>query len=154
MIDISILNEQNFLDIDKKLEQSLFDLIELVLKKENIDKDAEVSVMFVDDLKIHELNKIHRHIDKSTDVLSFPQYESLKDKDNLDDYLILGDIVISTETATRQAKEYNHSLLREIGFLVVHSMFHLLGYDHDTDANTKIMRQKEELVLNDYNLTR
>ncbi len=154
MIEISIINNQSFLDIDDKLEKVLEDLVELSLKEENLECEGEVSIMFVDDEEIHQLNKTHRGFDKSTDVLSFPQYESIKDDDFIDPYVILGDVVISTETAKRQSDEYNHSLVREIGFLVVHSMFHLMGYDHDTDENTKEMRLKEETVLKSYNLTR
>ena len=154
MIDISIINHQNHLEIDEKTENILTDLVELSLEEEGLDCDGEVSILFVDDKEIHELNKTYRGIDKSTDVLSFPQYDSLKDEEISDPYVILGDVVISTETAKKQSEEYNHSLEREIGFLVVHSMFHLMGYDHDTEENTKMMRVKEEAVLKAYNLTR
>lgn len=153
-MDISILNHQEVLPIDDDLEKVLMDLINLTLDEEDLNYDGEVSVMFVDDEAIHELNKNHRDKDSPTDVLSFPQYESIKDDEEIDPYIILGDIVISTETAIRQAESFGHSLLREIGFLVVHSMFHLFGYDHDTDEHTKEMRQKEEKVLQSYNLTR
>lgn len=153
-MDISILNHQEVLPIDDELETVLMDLINLTLDEEDLNYDGEVSVMFVDDEAIHELNKNHRDKDSPTDVLSFPQYESIKDDEEIDPYIILGDIVISTETAIRQAESFGHSLLREIGFLVVHSMFHLFGYDHDTDEHTKEMRQKEEKVLQSYNLTR
>lgn len=154
MIDVSILNHQTFMDLDETLETILIDLVELSLKEEDLVCEGEVSIMFVDDKKIHELNKTHRNIDKATDVLSFPQYEALKDKRCTDPYIILGDIVISTETAKRQSIDYDHSLIREIGFLVVHSMFHLLGYDHDNEKNTEVMRNKEKSVLSKYNLTR
>lgn len=154
MIDVSILNHQEYLEITEELENVLEDLVKLSLEEENIECEGEVSIMFVDDEEIHQLNKTHRGIDKPTDVLSFPQYDSLKDEDICEPYVIIGDVVISTETAKRQSIEYNHSLVREIGFLVVHSMFHLFGYDHDTDDNTKIMRTKEEAVLKAYNLTR
>jgi len=153
-MDIAILNHQEVLDIDDKLNQVLEDLIELALKEEDLDYEGEVSIVFVDDEEIHVLNKTHRDKDASTDVLSFPQYEALKDEQIIDPYVILGDVVISTETAIKQADSYGHSLMREIGFLVVHSMFHLFGYDHDTEEHTKEMRTKEESVLNAYNLTR
>ena len=145
MIDISIINHQNHLEIDEKTENILTDLVELSLEEEGLDCDGEVSILFVDDKEIHELNKTYRGIDKSTDVLSFPQYDSLKDEEISDPYVILGDVVISTETAKKQSEEYNHSLEREIGFLVVHSMFHLMGYDHDTEENTK----NKETATND-----
>jgi len=153
-MDISVLNHQEVLNIDDKLNQILEDLIEMTLKEEDLDYEGEVSIMFVDDEEIHELNKTHRDKDSSTDVLSFPQYESLKDEEIIEPYIIFGDVVISTETAIRQAESYGHSLMREIGFLVVHSMFHLFGYDHDTEEHTKEMRAKEESVLSAYNLTR
>lgn len=153
-MDISIMNHQEVLDIDEHLEILLKDLITKALDEEDLNYEGEVSVMFVDDEEIHSLNALHRNKDMPTDVLSFPQYESIKDDEEIDPYIILGDIVISTETAMKQAEEFGHSLLREIGFLVVHSMFHLFGYDHDTVENTQVMREKEEKVLTSYNLTR
>ncbi len=153
-MDISILNHQSVLDIDENLEKVLEDLIQKAIVEEDLDYEGEVSIMFVDDEEIHKLNKMHRDKDMPTDVLSFPQYPSLKDDEEVDPYIILGDVVISTETAMRQAESFGHSLMREIGFLVVHSMFHLFGYDHDTEEHTKEMREKEEQVLSSYNLTR
>lgn len=153
-MDISILNEQDVLEISDELMIILEDLVSLSLKEEDLDYEGEVSIMFVDDKHIHELNKRHRDKDSATDVLSFPQYEALKDEEVIEPYIILGDIVISTETAMRQAEAFGHSLNREIGFLVVHSMFHLFGYDHMTDQEQKEMRAKEEKVLTQYNLTR
>lgn len=153
-MDISILNHQSVLDIDENLEKVLEDLIQKAIVEEDLDYEGEVSIMFVDDEEIHKLNKMHRDKDMPTDVLSFPQYPSLKDDEEIDPYIILGDVVISTETAMRQAESFGHSLMREIGFLVVHSMFHLFGYDHDTEEHTKEMREKEEQVLSSYNLTR
>jgi len=153
-MDISILNHQSVLDIDENLEKVLEDLIQKAIVEEDLDYEGEVSIMFVDDEEIHKLNKMHRDKDMPTDVLSFPQYPSLKDDDEVDPYIILGEVVISTETAMRQAESFGHSLMREIGFLVVHSMFHLFGYDHDTEEHTKEMREKEEQVLSSYNLTR
>lgn len=153
-MDISIINEQSVLDIDEKIETMMEDLVNLCLASEAFEFDGEVSIMFVDDKQIHELNKLHRDKDSATDVLSFPQYDDLKSLAINEPYVILGDVVISTETAMRQAEEYNHPLEREIGFLLVHSMFHLFGYDHDTEERTKEMRLKEEQVLTQYNLTR
>ncbi|MBN2794165.1 MAG: rRNA maturation RNase YbeY [Clostridia bacterium] len=153
-MEISIINEQSALEIDEKIETMIEDLVQLCLESESIEMDGEVSIMFVDDKEIHALNKVHRNKDSSTDVLSFPQYDDLKSLAINDPYVILGDVVISTETAMRQAEEYNHPLEREIGFLLVHSMFHLFGYDHDTEEHTKEMRLKEEQVLTQYNLTR
>lgn len=153
-MDIEILNHQEVLNIDEDLRTMLEDLLALSLKEEGYDFEGEVSIMFVNNEEIHELNKKHRDKDSSTDVLSFPQYDDLKNTQIIEPYVILGDVVISTETAIEQAKSYGHSLNREIGFLTVHSLFHLMGYDHDTEVHTKEMRTKEEAVLNQYNLTR
>ena len=133
-----------------KVDNSLLELIEKVINEalefENFEKDYEISLLFVDNLQIHELNKQFRNVDKPTDVLSFP----LLDEGGLQIELeekALGDIVISLEKALEQSEEYNHSFEREVAFLVCHSMFHLMGYDHDTEENTLQMRKKEEGVL-------
>ena len=111
---------------------------------------------FVDDEQIKELNKKHRDIDKSTDVLSFPLGEDGKyDVNPETGAKILGDIVISMETAVRQAEEYGHPLQREVAFLTVHSMLHLLGYDHVNGGLEAVhMREKEEAVLTQLGLKR
>lgn len=127
-----------------------------VLAYEKFTEDAEVSVSFVDNAEIRELNKQFRNIDKSTDVLSFPLGEDgLYDLNNETNAYMLGDIVISLETAQKQALVYGHSLEREIGFLTVHSMLHLLGYDHETSKLESIkMREKEEAVLDKLGISR
>ena len=127
-----------------------------VLTYENFPSNAEVSVSFVNDKQIHELNLKYRNMDKPTDVLSFPLGDGKNyDKNPETGDCLLGDIVISLETAERQALIYNHSLEREIGFLTVHSMFHLLGYDHETsNMAALIMREKEEAVLSELGISR
>ncbi len=127
-----------------------------VLEEENFPGRAEISVTFTDDERIRELNKQHRHIDKSTDVLSFPLGEGGEyDENPATGAKMLGDIVISVPHAVAQAKEYGHSLQREIGFLTVHSMLHLLGYDHvDGGLEEVRMREKEEKVLSEIGLKR
>ena len=127
-----------------------------VLTYENFQSNAEVSVSFVNDKQIHELNLKYRNMDKPTDVLSFPLGDGKNyDKNPETGDCLLGDIVISLETAERQALIYNHSLEREIGFLTVHSMFHLLGYDHETsNMAALIMREKEEAVLSELGISR
>ena len=127
-----------------------------VLKIENFKEDAEVSVSFVDNSEIRQLNKDFRNIDKSTDVLSFPLGENGQyDYNNETNAYLLGDIVISLETAEKQANIYGHSLEREIGFLTVHSMLHLLGYDHETSKlDARKMREKEESVLEKLGVSR
>ena len=154
MIELCILNEQNLLDVDEALETLLESIMILCIRDENLDFEGEVSLLFCDDETIKALNQTHRNLDKKTDVLSFPQYEDLKLAIKNEPYINLGDVVISTETALDQAKEYNHSVEREIGFLFVHSMFHLMGYDHDTEEKRQIMRQKEESVLKHIDLER
>ena len=127
-----------------------------VLLYEDFKEPAEVSVTFVDDERIHSLNKEYRDVDSSTDVLSFPLGENgVYDKNNDTGALLLGDIVISIPTAVRQAKTYGHSFQREIGFLTVHSMLHLLGYDHVNGGMEEVrMREKEERVLTELGLKR
>lgn len=143
-MEVSIDNRQNKVVCGEELEKLILDAIEMSLKKEGIDDHVEVSVSFVDNHEIQQLNKEYRNIDKPTDVLSFPLHENLE---NITPPICLGDIVISLEKAVEQSEEYNHSYNREVAFLTVHSMFHLMGYDHDTEENTKQMRHKEEEVL-------
>ena len=110
------------------------------LREEGFKGNAEVSVIFVDDKEIRRLNKEHREIDASTDVLSFPMGEDGVYDINPDTGAkVLGDIVISLEKAAQQAKDFGHSLEREVCYLTVHSMLHLLGYDHDTEETQSEM---------------
>ena len=120
---------------------------EQALIAEGVDpKRAEISVSFVDGTRIRELNKAYRNVDKVTDVLSFPQYESVADMGNVGE-LCLGDVVICTDRAVEQAEEFGHSIDRELVYLFVHSIFHLLGYDHMEDDEKKVMREKEESIM-------
>ena len=127
-----------------------------VLKIENFEGSAEISVRFVNNDEIHSLNKEFRNVDRSTDVLSFPLGENGEyDINNDTGAKMLGDIVISMETAFAQSKEYGHSFEREIAFLTVHSMLHLLGYDHvNGGLEAMRMREKEEIVLAQIGLPR
>lgn len=127
-----------------------------VLVNEGFEGSVEVSVRFVDDDEIHRLNLQYRNIDKSTDVLSFPLGENDEYDINHDTGAkILGDIVISLEHAVVQANNYGHPLQREIGFLTVHSMLHLLGYDHEAGGIEQVrMREKEEAILTQLGLKR
>ena len=127
-----------------------------VLQCEGFEGPAEVSVTFTDDARIRSLNREYRNIDKSTDVLSFPLGENGNYDLNLDTGAkLLGDIVISMDHARAQAEEYGHTLEREIGFLTVHSMLHLLGYDHVNGGLEEVrMREKEETVLTKLGLQR
>lgn len=114
------------------------------LEFENFSKNVEISVTIVDDEEIRELNNKFRKIDKKTDVLSFPLIDDFSNLPE-DETIFLGDIVISIDTAIEQSIEYNHSLQRELTFLTIHSVLHLLGYDHmnDEDEKDMITRQKE-----------
>lgn len=132
------------------------DLVKKVLKKamkiEHL-KNTSFNLILVDDSYIHELNKTYRKIDRVTDVITFV----LEDDDKCllpKGKRVLGDIYISIDTAERQAKEYGHGLDRELCFLAVHGVYHLLGYDHMNEKDEKIMFQKQEEVLKEYGLER
>lgn len=137
-------NRQDKIIVTKEIESMIIEVIKQSIKEENIVDNCEVSVSFVDNIEIRNLNKEYRGIDKETDVLSFPLIEDISLQTG---YILLGDIVVSLEKAKEQAMEYGHSFEREVAFLVSHSMFHLFGYDHIDEENTKLMREKEETVL-------
>lgn len=121
---------------------------ETILNKvfKDIVESKSMQVIFVDNAQIHEINKTYRNVDKPTDVISFPN-------DDLEDDSI-GDIFISIDQAKLQAKDYGHSIEREIGFLAVHGYLHLIGYDHDTVENEAKMFELQETILNKANLKR
>jgi len=126
-----------------------------VLTLEKFEGSAEVSVSFLDNAQIRQLNNEFRHIDAATDVLSFPLgQDGVYDVNPETGAKMLGDIVISLERADEQAHTFGHGLRREIGFLTVHSMFHLLGYDHEEGLEAVRMREKEEEVLTSLGLVR
>lgn len=153
---VIIDNQQNVMKIPTGVRMLVRRCCKAVLANEGFNESAEISVTFVDDEMIHELNKKHRNIDKSTDVLSFPMGENGEFDTNLDTGAkILGDIIISIEHAFDQAEKYGHTLQREIGFLTVHSLLHLLGYDHENGGLEAVkMREKEEAVLTRIGLKR
>ncbi|MCR5134868.1 MAG: rRNA maturation RNase YbeY [Clostridiales bacterium] len=127
---------------------------ELVLQNEGLDPAfCEISVSFVDDDTIREINRKTRGVDSVTDVLSFPQFDDLADIDQKRPYL-LGDVVLCTAQAERQAEEYGHSADRELVYLFVHSMCHLVGYDHMTEEEKTDMRAAEETVMTKLDLMR
>lgn len=154
------LNESNTRLIERTVEACVF--------HEECPYKVEVSITLVNNEEIKLLNKEYRDIDQETDVLSFPliDFESpglfddldeneLSDLFNLDtNELMLGDIVVSIEKAKAQAQEYGHSMERELGFLIVHSMLHLFGYDHMDDAQEKEMFEIQEFILNKVGLNR
>ena len=155
-IKVIISNEQKTVKIPTGVRLLVRRCCNAVLTFEDFNEPAEISVTFVDDERIHELNREYRNVDRSTDVLSFPLGENgVYDKNPENGACLLGDIVISVETAVRQAETYGHSLQREIGFLTVHSMLHLLGYDHVNGGIEEVrMREKEEHVLSELGLKR
>jgi len=158
--EIFFENTQDKLEAGDVLQELVQKVAESVLEYEKFEKRAEISVLFVDNEQIREINNDFRQIDSATDVLSFPMLDFAGNKviDNVgDSYLgvvVLGDIVISLEKAAAQAEEYGHSYEREVGFLVCHSMLHLLGYDHESEEERAVMREKEEAVLEKISLIR
>ena len=141
-------------------------VIDMAVDMEEFPFESEVDITLTDDAAIQEINKEFRQLDKSTDVLSFPLIEyknagDFSDLENQDDIFnpesgeaMLGDIVISVEHVLKQAEEYGHSIKREYAFLIAHSMLHLMGYDHMTPSEAKVMEEKQENILNALNITR
>ena len=147
-IRVIISNSQKEVKIPTGLRMLVRRCCNAVLRMENFQGAAEVSVTFANNEQIHELNKMHRNVDAPTDVLSFPMGEDGKyDIDPATNAKILGDIVISVEKAVEQAERFGHTLQREVGYLTAHSMLHLLGYDHEEPLEKVHMREKEELVM-------
>ena len=153
--------------LDAWWEEFIGQVISFCLRYENCPYKVDVSLLFANDLLIKEINKDYRGINEVTDVISFPSisfdrpsnFKLLEVNSELNfnpdtGKLLLGDIVISFERAQSQAQEYGHSLKREIAFLVTHSMFHLMGYKHDTDSERKIMEDKQEDILNQLGIYR
>lgn len=165
---ILISNRQEKVEVVDGFNNIIMNVIEHTLKEEQVSIECEVSVIFIDNEEIKEINKEHRNIDKVTDVLSFPMLDYPKGKVFKEVYLnyefsqaelfegklILGDIALSLERAQEQSSEYGHSFLREAAYLTVHSVLHLLGYDHMVEEDKERMRKREEEILNSFNLTR
>ena len=153
-ITVFIRNEQKKLPVTPALRRLIRSAVSAALTSEGFPNDAEVSVTLTDDEGIRELNREYRRIDRPTDVLSFPQYE----KDELSAIVgpaALGDVVISLERAEKQAAEYGHGIERETAFLTVHSILHLLGYDHESAPEDEAdMFARQEAILTKMGLTR
>lgn len=162
MIQFIIENEQDKLDFTEELENIMQQAVAATLDVlECGDTDCEVSILITDNEGIRGLNREYREIDSATDVLSFPIIEfdndgvMIEESGDYDgDYLLLGDIVISLERALSQAEEYGHSLMREVGFLTVHSTLHLMGFDHMEEPYATMMRDREKQILNKMGLKR
>ena len=151
---ISMENAQDKIILGEYLEKRLQDGLNAVAKLHDLDDMTEVDITIVDDEEIHQLNRDYRNVDRPTDVLSFALDEDDEDEPELleGQLHLLGDIIISAETATRQAEEFGHGLEREIVYLAVHGLLHLLGYDHMVEEDKVIMRAKEEEALRAINL--
>lgn len=165
---IYIDNRQEKIKVENDMKEKIEEIINYALKEEEVVCDTEVSVIFVDNDSIREINKNERNIDKATDVLSFPMLDynegkvykevyksySFSQEDLDGGELVLGDIVLSLERAKEQSEEYGHSFIREVCYLTIHSVLHLLGYDHIRETDKKRMRKREEEILESFNITR
>lgn len=144
-------------------EDFLRQCITKALELENVTMPCEINVLITDDSGIHQINLEQRQVDAPTDVLSFPMFDLTAGQPPVDEKFLdpatqripLGDMVLSLERASAQAEEYGHSLQRELGYLAVHSVLHLLGYDHmDEGAQKRQMRQREEAIMNELGVPR
>ena len=159
---VLIDNRQDGITVDDNLEAFVDRVVNEVLSFEEVEEDYEISLSFVNNEEIRSLNKAYRNIDSPTDVLSFPMLEFEEedfepaegDEEFIDEELALGDIVISMEKAKEQSIEYGHSFERELAFLLVHGMLHLLGYDHEEEASEKKMIDSQEKILERLNILR
>ncbi|MCP8616898.1 rRNA maturation RNase YbeY [Salirhabdus salicampi] len=151
----------DFQDETNEVTKDHKELIEKLLvfagSKEGVKEDGEVSITFVSDQQIQEINREYRHKDQPTDVISFAmQEEGDGEMPIYDDKqpILLGDIIISIERAKEQASDYGHTLERELGFLALHGFLHLLGYDHMSEEEEQEMFQKQEAILQEFGLKR
>ena len=146
---VTLENNQEKVSIPEALEADLTKAMNVVAELEALSPQTEVDITLVDDAAIHELNRTYRGIDRPPDVLSFALDEGEEEPEVDDDEIehLLGDVIISAPTAVRQGEEYGHGLEREMTYLAVHGMLHLLGYDHMEEKDKLIMRKREEEVL-------
>ena len=142
-----IINEKEEILELKKIEE----FIKFVIEKESL-QNCSFSIIITDNTFIHKLNKEYRNVERPTDVISFALEDN---KDFISgDIRLLGDIYISIDKAKEQAIEYGHSLLRELSFLSIHGLLHLLGYDHMKKEDEEVMFKKQEDLLNEFGITR
>ena len=156
-MDTMIINQQDKVKYSTGLQKTINNVANAIAKMRNLPLKSELSILLVDNNYIKDLNLIYRNQNSATDVLSFAMNELAEDEPDFDfsnELNVLGDIVISMEKAQAQSEEYGHSMEREIGFLVAHGMLHLLGFDHDTEAEEKAMHDLEEKILQSINLER
>ena len=152
------LTEINFLDVDetREYDKIVGQVIRKCFEEENLlKKNLYVNIVLTTAENIKKINKEHRGVDKETDVLSFPMFEANEIENiNSENEDVLGDIVISLEQIKKQAEEYGHTLERELAYMLVHSFYHLMGYDHMVEEDKTKMRQKEETILEKLNIKR
>lgn len=162
---IFIDNRQNKIEVTDEFKTIVKKVIQHALIVEKVEMPCEVSVIFIDNDTIRTINRENRNIDRITDVLSFPMLDypdgkvfkqtylnyEFKESDMDNGNLVLGDIALSLEKAKEQSIEFNHSFLRETCYLTVHSVLHLLGYDHMKEDEKKVMREREEKILKEFN---
>ena len=166
-MNVYLEDEYNFFEKHEDLCEEIQKVIAKCLEVEKVPYESEISLTVVDKEEIRSINHEYRDIDRATDVLSFPQIDpesnGIIDWEKLDEtevmnydtnHIMLGDIVLCYEVADEQAKSYGHSLKREVCFLVAHSMFHLLGYDHMNEEDEKVMIAKQNEVLSDLGINR
>ena len=156
MYEITYLNVDENEEYDKTIEKVIYKCFE---EERLLDSKLMITITLTTPEEIRKINKEYRNVDKETDVLSFPMFE----KDELDEKIInnqylyedvLGDIIISIDRVKQQAEEYGHSFERELSYMLVHGFYHLMGYDHIEEEDKKIMRPKEEKILNALKITR
>ncbi|MEN6350022.1 MAG: rRNA maturation RNase YbeY [Syntrophomonas sp.] len=156
-METMIINQQNKINYTREMQQVILNVVNTAAKQVKLAKNTELSIMIVDNSYIQELNFIYRAQNTPTDVLSFAMNELGEDELDFDvpgEVNVLGDIVISLERAANQCEEYGHSLERELGYLVVHGMLHLLGYDHENEEESREMRILEESIMQAVKLER
>jgi len=152
---VSLDNDQEKIKVSAELEDLLKKAMNMVAKMEKLSANTEVDITIVTDEEIHVLNRDYRGVDRPTDVLSFALDEETDEPEILGEEAehLLGDIIISAEKANAQAEEFGHGLNREIVYLAVHGILHLLGYDHMVEEDKIIMRRREEEILREIDLS-
>ncbi|WP_144549865.1 rRNA maturation RNase YbeY [Peribacillus simplex] len=155
ILAIDLMDETN--EVTEEAQRLVESILQFAARKENLEKDTELSVTFVDNDRIREINKEYRHKDSATDVISFALEEMGEDEVEIvgaEMPRMLGDIIISIERTKEQAEEYGHSFDRELGFLALHGFLHLLGFDHMNEEDEKVMFTKQKEILEEYGLSR
>lgn len=147
---VEISNRQKIFEPDQEMIRLFEEIVEKTLAYEKKQGRYEVSLSLVTEEEIHKLNRDYRGKDAPTDVLSFPMDEDFQ----LEEEKILGDVIISTTAVVEQSKDYGHSIKRELAYLFIHGLLHLLGYDHMESDEKKEMRKVEEEILNRLEITR